>query len=119
MLNKDDLKAKFALQTKTLHVKCVDDEVRIRKLTISQRAKVDEIMFADTQVQGEEIKVEINRYRKASKLAVCFALIEPELSLRDIDELGEDSVRFVDEVYSALVEFDVPKKSQGESNILK
>ncbi len=120
MLDIQTLKDKFATQSKTIYVKAVDDEVRIRKLSIAQRARVDEIMFDGVVTDSKgEVPISINNYRKATKLAISFALIEPEMSLKDLDELGDDSVKFIDEIYNALSEFDKAGKLKAGKSTSK
>lgn len=120
MLKKEQLIQIYEPQSKVVYIKAVKEEVRIRKLTLAQRARVQEAMFGDKAVtKTGDVPVEINGFAQGSKLAVSFALLEPEMSVRDLDALGDNAVDFINEIYSELEEFDRPKKSQGESNTLK
>lgn len=117
MITKEELLDKYSLQTKTVNIKAINAEVKIKKLTIAQRQEVDELLFGDAVAEGASkgIKVEIARYKKAAKLAVSYALVEPELKPADLDRLNDNATDFINEVYAAIEEFDQPKKSKAGS----
>lgn len=112
MLDKTSLIEKFSSQTKSVAIESIGDEVKIKKLTIAQRQEVNETLFGTSTIQkaGKQIDIEVARYNKAAKLAVSYGLVEPKLSLRDIEKLDEDAEQFINEVFNAIQEFDEPKK---------
>lgn len=112
MLDKETIIDKFALQTKTISLESIEGEVKIKKLTVAQRQEVNDILFGDAKVVGasRSVEVEVARYNKAAKLAVSYGLVEPKLSMRDIEKLSEDANEFIMEVFNAIQEFDEPKK---------
>lgn len=112
MLDKDALLEKFTSQTKTVHIEAVGDEVKIKKLTIAQRQEVNDILFGNAVIQktGKNVEVGITNYNKAAKVAVSYGLVEPKLTLRDIEKLDDTAADFINEVFNALQEFDEPKK---------
>jgi len=112
MLDKNSLLDKFTSQTKVILIDSVDDEVKIKKLTIAQRQEVNDILFGDAKMAkaGKSIDVGITNYNKAAKLAVSYGLVEPKLSLRDIEKLDDSANDFINEVFNAIQDFDEPKK---------
>ena len=112
MLDKDSILEKFALQTKTVQIEAVGGEVKIKKLTIAQRQEVNDLLFGESKIaaSGKQMEIEVTRYNKAAKLAVSHGLIEPKLTMREIEKLSEDANDFINEVFNAIQEFDEPKK---------
>lgn len=112
MLDKEALLEKFGSQTKVIEIESIGEEVKIKKLTIAQRQEVNDILFANAVIQkaGQPVEVEITNYNKAAKLATSYGLIEPKMSLRDIEKLSDDAADFINEVFNAIQEFDEPKK---------
>ena len=112
MLDKEAMQEKFALQTKTVQIEAIGDEVKIKKLTIAQRQEVSDLLFGDAKIaqSGKPMEIEVARYNKAAKLAVSHGLIEPKLTMREIEKLSEDANDFINEVFNAIQEFDEPKK---------
>lgn len=111
MLNKDALLDKFTSQTKVVLIDSVDDEVKIKKLTIAQRQEVNDVLFGDEKIgKAGKVDVGITNYNKAAKLAVSYGLVEPKLSIRDIEKLDDSANDFINEVFNAIQEFDEPKK---------
>lgn len=112
MLDKESLLDKFTSQTKTVMIESVSDEVKIKKLTIAQRSEVNEVLFGEAKIQkaGKNIEVGVTNYNKAAKIAVSYGLIEPKLTLREIEKLDDTAEGFINEVFNALQEFDEPKK---------
>jgi len=111
-MTREDLLAKFGLQEKTVFIDSIGDNVKIKKLTISQREEVNEILFGDAKIQTGRKKMEVGiaNYNKAAKLGVSFGLVEPKLTLSDIDKMSDDVSNFINEVFNAIQEFDEPKK---------
>jgi len=113
MLDKKEFLNKYEPQTKVIALECMDGaEVKIKKLSVSQRQEVNDVMFGDAKFASgsKKMEVEVTRYNKASKLGVAYGLIEPRLSVSELDKLSEDVTEFINEVFSAIQEFDVPKK---------
>lgn len=112
MLDKNTLLEKYGTQSKIVTLKSVEADVKIQKLTIAQRQEVNDLLFGESKMQkaGKAMEVEVTRYQKASKLAVSYGLVDPKLTTREIEKLSEDAADFVDEVFNAIQEFDVPKK---------
>ena len=112
MLDKESLVEKFALQTKTVTIESAGGDVKIKKLTIAQRQEVNDLLFGEAKVAqaNKGVEVEVTRYNKAAKLAVSYGLVEPKLSIREIEKLSEDANDFIMEVFNAIQEFDEPKK---------
>lgn len=112
MLDRDSILEKFSLQTKVVTLDSVKEEVKVRKLTIAQRQEVNDLLFGDSKIaqSGKNVEIELARYNKAAKLAVSYGLVEPKLSMRELDKLSEDANDFIQEVFNAIQEFDEPKK---------
>jgi len=112
MVDKKTLLKKFELQTKTVHIEAIDGDVKIKKLSIAQRQEVNEVLFGDATFSGDaaNVEIEVTRYNKAAKLGVSFGLVEPSLSVDEIEQMSEDANDFILEVFGSIQEFDTPKK---------
>lgn len=111
-VSKETLLSNFELQTKEVELDSICETVKIKKLTIAQREEVNEILFGESKMQSssKRVEIEISRYNKASKLAVSYGLVEPKLSLNDINKLSDSASEFISEVFNAIQDFDEPKK---------
>ena len=110
MLKIEDIRKKHPTQEKTVTIKAWGGDVRIRQLTIGERAEVMGMMMAgDTKVIGDKVQANAGQYAKSRMLAASFALVEPQISYDELSGLA-GAMEAVDEIYEALNEFDAPKK---------
>jgi len=111
-MKREDLLARFGLQEKTVFINSIQSEVKIRKLNLIQREEVNDILFSNTKfLTGmKKVQVPMLDLSKAAKVGVSYGLVEPVLTLNDIEKFSEDSNDFIMEVFNAIQEFDEPKK---------
>lgn len=110
MLKIEDIRKKHPTQEKTVTIKAWGGDVRIRQLTIGERAEVMGMMMSgDGKVVGKKIHTNAGQYAKSRILAASFALVEPSISYDELSALP-DAMDAVNEINEALNEFDAPKK---------
>lgn len=114
MINKKDLLEQFGIgESKTIKIEAIDGEVKIKKLTVAQRSEVNKKLFKDAdpvELAKGQVAIDMVNFNEAAKLGVSYGLVEPNLSLRDIENMSENALDFINETFNAIQEFDEPKK---------
>lgn len=114
MITKDQLFKQFTPETKTIKVEAWGgQEVEIRKLTIAAQNEIQAVLLKDMNIakmDGEAIEIGIEQATKASLIAVSKALVNPALTVEELESLGNDAMDGISEIKNALDEWDKPKK---------
>lgn len=120
MKTKEDLLNRFAkFETKEIIVKAWDNmPVKIKKLSISEYNQTQAMMMNDAtpeDLKNGKMAIAMGKMLDSQLLAVSYALVEPKMSFAELGSLDTDGQAGISEIYSALEEWDKPKKSKAES----
>lgn len=96
MLNLSDIQTFCKTEEKTVKIKAWNGEVRIRQLSTAQRAEVVEIIQGEGGVSNENIK--FSNVIKAQILTAHYALVEPNLTTKQLEALPEAAFEGVKEI---------------------
>lgn len=113
MLNKEALLEKFKRNTKTVKVKAWGGEVVIQQLSIKEKSEIEAMIYGNAtpeELQKGTYKIDMNAFISSRIKAVSYALVEPILSLEDLETLTGEASEGINEVHKAIEEFNVPKK---------
>lgn len=117
-LSRENIIGKYKAESKTVNVKAWGGDVVIRKLRVAEANAVQAVMLKDmelTDVKDSKVEVSIGRANEAAILAVSFALVEPKLTVKDLNELPADAMEGVTQIKDALDNWDKPKKSTARA----
>ena len=118
----EDLRDRFKIDTKEVYIKAWGGNVTIKKLTIAEENKVNELLYSDVtsdELENNKIKVNISKANEANILRASFALVKPKMKPKELSSLPPEALEGVEEIIKALAEWSKPKKSQkqkGKSN---
>ena len=114
MITKKDLLAQFTQATETFTVEAWNNaQVQLRKLTIKEQADINAILFGDiTTANVEELStsISLSAMQDAQILTAHYALVEPKMSVNDINNLPIEALAGIAEIHEALSEWSNPKK---------
>jgi len=102
---------KYKTETKTIEID--GKKLTIRKLTNKEANEVQEVMLSDAstkELQNGEVKISVGKLRKVQMMTVSYALVEPKMSIEDLENLSEDSFELIQKIYEKVQDFDKPKK---------
>jgi len=112
-MNKKDLLEKFKPKTKKIEVKGWDDTVEIRELSNAEFTEVQALMIGDTSekdVVNGKMEVSIRDVERSKFLAVSMSLVNPKLSVKELEGMGVSAKPGIEEIYSEITRFNSPKK---------
>ena len=113
MLDKSALLDKFKRNEKTLKVKAWGGEVVIQQLSIKEKSEIESMIYGNAtpeQLRDGTYKIDMNALISSRLKAVSYCLVEPKLSVDDLETLTGDASEGINEVYKAIEEFNAPKK---------
>jgi len=114
----DDLKSKFGTtETKEIEVKAWGGTVVIRKLTIAETNKINDLILSDAtpeELENGKMKVKVSKANEANILKVSFALVQPKMKPKELESLSPEAMDGINEIIEALEAWDKPKKSQKQ-----
>ena len=124
LLSKDDILKKFVTDEKVIDVKAWGGKVKIRKLTMKEKAEINELMLSDAtqeELEKGQVRIAISKMAEVKMRAVAYALVEPRLSYNELRQLDGAAMEGVDEIYEELEKFDQPnlqkvKKKDGSTS---
>lgn len=126
MITKEDLFRKFKNEEKTLHVEAWEADVKIRRLTIKEADEVSALMLGEltnekfANIQNNEMILSADSFSQSQYLTVSHALVDPKMTSEELGALaGNFAKAGVLEIYSAIQEWDKPKKSKDEKTSLE
>ncbi|UTJ05389.1 hypothetical protein [Arcobacter roscoffensis] len=111
MLKKEDILSKFTSSTKTYESKVFEGEqIKVKKLSISERVVVDGVMLKNAKFEGSKVtKIPPSDYNKAAYIATAYGMVEPKMTLEEIESLDNNALPFAIEVFEQIQELDKPK----------
>lgn len=92
----------FALKEKVVKIKAWDGEVKIRELTTKQRSEIIEIMQGDSLLDEKGSSLKLSNLIKAQILTAHYGLVDPALSIKDIENLSESAFEGIKEINEAI-----------------
>lgn len=114
MGKKQDLLNKFKPKTKEIEVKAWGGiTVEIRELSISEVNDIQASMLENTpldEISKGKVNISIGKLEEAKTKAVSLALVEPKLSVDELNKMGVTAKDGVAEIYDAIKEMEQPKK---------
>ena len=113
MLNKEMLLGKFERKQKTIKVKAWGGEVVIQQLSIKEKSEIEAMIYGNAtpeELREGTFKIDMNALVASRIKAVSYALVEPKLSIEDLESLTGEAGEGINEVHSALEELNTPKK---------
>ncbi len=108
-----DIQERFSKETKEIEVKSWGGTVKIRKLTIRENDEVQAMFMNDAtteELSNGNLEISISKLQASQRLAVSMALVEPKLSVKQLEDLPTDAAEGIAEIYEQLQEWDKPKK---------
>ena len=117
-MTKQNLLNKFTNQTKTFRVESWDTDVTIKQLSIIQNIQLQAALFkgqSQENMRAGTLQVDMELMQKTNIHAVSLALVEPALSVKEIESMGADFLVGVNEVKAKIDNWDEPKKSEEEN----
>lgn len=113
-MNKTEFLAKFGQKTKTITVEAWDNmEVEIKQLSVGEGMKVQATLFKGQSLKdmgSGNVNVDLEALSKSTIQAVSYAMVEPKLTIKDLESMGNDGLVGINEVKAKLDEWDKPKK---------
>lgn len=112
-MDKRELLKKFKPKSKKLHVKAWDETVEIRELNAGEFIEINSIIM-DGSVKEDlidgKMNVSIANVEKAKFTRVSKALVNPKLSVEELESLGESAIAGINEINDEIGKFNAPKK---------
>lgn len=113
MLNKEDLLGKFKRNEKTIQVKAWGGEVVIQQLSIKEKGEIEALIYGNStpkELEKGTFKLDIKSLMASRMKAVSCSLVEPKMSVEDLESLTGDASEGINEIYKAIEDFNAPKK---------
>lgn len=102
MLNLKDIQNLCQTQEKVITIKAWNGDVKIRELTTKQRAEVIEVMQGNSEIDEKGTNLKLSNLTKSQILLAHYALVEPAMSLKDIENLSESAFEGIREINEAV-----------------
>ena len=114
MTTKKDLLALFTQETRTLKVEAWNDaEVKIRKLNIKEQAEINDVLFGEVTLKDADdmaANISLGAMQYAQILSASYALVEPKMTVSEIQNQTAEFLTGIAEIHDALTEWSNPKK---------
>lgn len=99
MLELNDILMKFqTTKEKAVTIKSWNGDVKIRELTTAQRAEIIETMQGDSQIDEKGKGLKLANLTKAQILTAHYALVEPKMSIKELESLAESAYEGIKEI---------------------
>lgn len=104
MLSLDDIKSNFALNERVVKIKAWSGEVKLRDLNTAEYNQI--LSVAGVSASDDKLKNELDiaKLVKSQMLCASLALVEPKLSLKEIESLNKEAFAGISEIYSLVME---------------
>lgn len=113
MLDKNALLGKFKRNEKTIQVKAWGDEVKIQQLSIKEKSEIEALIYGNAtpkELEKGSFKIDIKLLMASRMKAVSYSLVEPLMSVDDLESLIGEASEGINEIYKEIEEYNVPKK---------
>lgn len=113
MIEKNALLEKFKRNQKKIKVKAWGEEVVIQQLSVKEKSEVESFILGDAtpeELRNGTFKIGMAAAIESRILAVSYALVEPKMSVEDLNSLDASASEGLGEIYQAIEDFNTPKK---------
>lgn len=117
-MTKLKLLEKYKRATKTVEIKAWNTEVTLKQLSIKEGIEVQSILLdgQDLSKVKDKLQVDIVALTNSTVRTVSYALLEPKMSVKELESMGQDGLDGIQEIKQILDDWDKPKKLEGESS---
>lgn len=98
MLELKNLQEIYKTKEKVVTIKAWGGDVKIKELTTKQRSEIVEVMQGDSQIDEKGAGLKLSNLTKAQVLTAHYALVEPAMSIKDIENLSESAFEGIKEI---------------------
>ena len=110
MLNLKEIQAQTIAKEEVIKLSSIDGEVKIKELSVKENNEVHRLLFKNAQIKSkDDIKFDLANSIDALILKVHFGLVEPKMSVEQLNKLGSGAAEFLKEVAEAIDDLSAKK----------